>query len=45
MPGIVRPAGFTDAEAIARVKVRAWQAGYRGILDPDYLANMDISSF
>lgn len=33
----IRPAIPTDAMAVARVHVRAWQAGYRGLMPDDYL--------
>jgi GNAT superfamily N-acetyltransferase len=34
----LRPAIPDDAMAVARVHVRAWQAGYRGLMPDDYLA-------
>jgi RimJ/RimL family protein N-acetyltransferase len=34
---LLRPAQPPDALAIARVHVRAWQQGYRGLLPDDYL--------
>jgi ribosomal protein S18 acetylase RimI-like enzyme len=34
---LLRPAEPADALAVARVHVRAWQAGYRGLLPDDYL--------
>lgn len=34
----LRPAVPDDAMAVALVHVRAWQAGYRGLLPQDYLA-------
>jgi len=34
---LLRPAQPPDALAIARVHVRAWQHGYRGLLPDDYL--------
>lgn len=34
---LLRPARPDDAPAVAGVHVRAWQAGYRGILPDDYL--------
>jgi GNAT superfamily N-acetyltransferase len=33
----IRPAQPADALAVARVHVRSWQAGYRGLLADDYL--------
>ncbi|MDQ4133132.1 MAG: GNAT family N-acetyltransferase [Actinomycetota bacterium] len=38
----VRPAEITDAEAIATVHVRSWQATYRGRLPDDYLRGLSI---
>ena len=37
---LLRPAGPDDALAVARVHVRSWQAGYRGLLPADYLAGL-----
>jgi len=37
---LLRPAQPADALAVARVHVRAWQAGYRGILPAHYLKNL-----
>ncbi|WP_018972105.1 GNAT family N-acetyltransferase [Rudaea cellulosilytica] len=34
---LLRPAEPDDAMEVARVHVRAWQAGYRGLLAQDYL--------
>lgn len=34
---IVRPAVVSDARGIARVHVRSWQAGYRGLMDQKVL--------
>lgn len=36
----LRPATPDDAMAVARVHVRAWQAGYRGLMPDDYLAGL-----
>jgi GNAT superfamily N-acetyltransferase len=36
-PPTLRPATPADALAIARVHVRAWQEGYRGLMSDDYL--------
>lgn len=32
-----------DAEALARVHVRAWRAAYRGLMPAEYLENLDIA--
>jgi GNAT superfamily N-acetyltransferase len=37
----VRAAVVEDAEQIADVHVRSWQAGYRGLLPQDYLDGLD----
>jgi ribosomal protein S18 acetylase RimI-like enzyme len=37
----VRPAQIADAEAIAAVHVRSWQAAYRGLIPQDYLDRLD----
>jgi len=36
----VRPARLGDADDVAALHVRAWQAGYRGLLPDDYLAGL-----
>jgi ribosomal protein S18 acetylase RimI-like enzyme len=38
----VRPAVAGDADAIAAVHVRGWQAGYAGIMPADTLAALDV---
>jgi GNAT superfamily N-acetyltransferase len=37
---LIRPAATRDARAIARVQVRGWQIGYRGIVPDEFLARM-----
>lgn len=37
---LLRPAVPEDAPAVARVHVRSWQAGYRGLLPDAYLENL-----
>jgi ribosomal protein S18 acetylase RimI-like enzyme len=39
---VIRRATAGDAEAIARVEVRAFQHAYGDILDPGFLADMDL---
>jgi len=39
--GYIRDAGPADAEQIAAVHVRSWQAAYRGLLPQDYLDRLD----
>lgn len=38
---MIRQAGEDDAEQIALIHVRSWQAAYRGLLPPDYLDSLD----
>jgi GNAT superfamily N-acetyltransferase len=37
MTVLCRPAGPDDIEAIATVRIRSWQGGYKGIVPQDYL--------
>jgi GNAT superfamily N-acetyltransferase len=39
----VRAADPEDADAVARVHVRSWQVGYRGLLPADYLENLEAA--
>jgi GNAT superfamily N-acetyltransferase len=39
---VVRPAEIEDATGIARVHVAGWQAGYAGLLPPQYLAGLSL---
>ncbi len=39
---LIRPATTRDARAIARVQVRGWQIGYRGIVPDAFLARMTV---
>lgn len=41
---LVRPATPRDARAIARVQVRGWQVGYRGLVPDEYLARLTVES-
>jgi ribosomal protein S18 acetylase RimI-like enzyme len=41
---LIREATALDAEAIARVRVLAWRAAYRGIIDDGYLARLSIDA-
>lgn len=45
MVGVVRPAEIGDAAAIAKVHVASWRSTYRGLLEDDYLASLDESSY
>jgi ribosomal protein S18 acetylase RimI-like enzyme len=40
----VRPAGIEDADGIAEVHVRTWQAAYAGIVPEAYLASLDVAA-
>ena len=40
----VRRATAEDAGGIARVRVRGWQAGYRGLMDQDYLDSLSVEA-
>lgn len=39
---LIRPATTRDARPIARVQVRGWQVGYRGIVPDAYLAQLTV---
>ena len=38
-----RPADLADAPALAELHVRAWQAGYRGLMAQGYLDALDVA--
>ena len=38
---IIRNATIEDIEKIADIKIEGWQTAYRGIIDYDFLDNMD----
>jgi len=38
----IRPATAADAEAVAIVQVRSWQAAYRGLMPQDFLDGLDV---
>jgi GNAT superfamily N-acetyltransferase len=40
----VRPAVVDDADAIARVQVRSWQAAYRGFMPDEVLDSLDVAA-
>ena len=42
---VIRPATTRDARGIARVQVRGWQIGYRGIIPDDFLARFSVEEF
>ncbi len=42
---MIRPARPADAEALARLRIRAWQAAYREILPRDYLDDVPAERF
>ncbi len=37
----IRPATVTDAERVAFIHIRSWQAAYRGLIRQDYLDGLD----
>ena len=41
---LIRPATTRDAHGIARVQVRGWQIGYRGIVPDQYLASFTVEA-
>jgi ribosomal protein S18 acetylase RimI-like enzyme len=41
---LIREATAIDAEAVSRVRVRSWQAAYRGVIDDAYLDAMSIEA-
>ena len=43
-PVTVRRATIDDAEAIATVQIRTWQAAYRGMMPQEHLDSMDIAA-
>lgn len=40
MPVLLRPARPEDADEVARLHVRSWQVGYRGLLPETFLAGL-----
>ena len=38
----IREANINDAEGIANVHVKSWQAAYRGIMPKDYLLSLSV---
>ena len=40
----IRKAEIADAEKIAKIKIEGWQTAYRGIIDSEFLDNMDINT-
>ncbi|MCK8478248.1 MULTISPECIES: GNAT family N-acetyltransferase [Microbacterium] len=42
-PLVVREAGVDDADEVARVHVRSWQAAYRGLIDQSVLDGLSIA--
>jgi len=38
----IEPATIADADQIAAVHIRSWQAAYAGILEPEFLASLSI---
>lgn len=42
---MVRPAGVSDAAAIARVHVETWRTAYRGLLPDDFLDSLSEAAY
>lgn len=42
---VVRPATPDDADAIGRLHVRAWQVGYRALLEDELLDGLDVDAW
>jgi L-amino acid N-acyltransferase YncA len=40
----VRFATIDDVRTVAEIHVASWRAGYRGIIDEDFLAGLDVAS-
>ena len=40
---IIRKARNEDAEAIANIKISGWRTAYKGIIEDDFLDNMNIN--
>lgn len=40
---MIRTATIDDAEKVAKIKIEGWQTAYRGIIDDNFLDNMDIN--
>lgn len=43
MNPVVRPARITDADGIAEVHVRSWQAAYRGLMPQEVLDGLSVA--
>ena len=40
---IIRTATINDAEKVAKIKIEGWQTAYRGIIDDEFLDNMNLN--
>ena len=40
---IIRKATIAEAEKVAEIKIEGWQTAYRGIIDDNFLDNMNIN--
>ena len=40
---IIRKATINDAEKVAKIKIEGWQTAYRGIIDDEFLDNMNLN--
>jgi hypothetical protein len=41
---VIRKMEYKDIESVANIKVSSWRLSYKGIIDDEYLDNMDINS-
>ncbi|GGP24665.1 GNAT family N-acetyltransferase [Silvimonas amylolytica] len=41
---MIRPANVADAPAIAAIHIAAWQAAYKQIIEPGFLASMNLEA-
>lgn len=39
----IRTATINDAEKVAKIKIEGWQTAYRGIIDDEFLDNMNLN--
>ena len=42
---VIRKMEYKDIESVANIKVSSWRLSYKGIIDDEYLDNMDINSY
>ena len=42
---VIRKMEYKDIESVANIKVSSWRLSYKGIIDDEYLDNMDINLY